>query len=189
MLQTIEAIAATVEARKLYTSGHQWRVAALARAIAHEMGLPDDQIRGIFLAATIHDLGKISIPAEILSKPMQLSPMEYELVKIHHQTGHDIIKDVQFPWPIAQILLQHHERLDGSGYPQGLQNQQILLEAKTLAVADVVEAMSSHRPYRASMGIEAALAEIIKQRGSKFDPQVVDVCVHLFRECGYQRPS
>jgi PAS domain S-box-containing protein len=182
LLQIIEAIAATVEARDPYTAGHQRRVAQLASAIALEMGLPDDKVRGLYLAATIHDLGKIRIPAEILSKPGTLNSVEFELVKTHPQTGYDIIRDVQFPWPIAQMVLQHHERLDGNGYPQRLASEQMLLEAKILAVADVVEAMSSHRPYRAGLGLDAALDEITKQRGIRYDSDVVDSCIALFRD-------
>jgi PAS domain S-box-containing protein len=182
LLQTIEAIAATVEARDPYTAGHQQRVAELASAIAREMGLSDEVIHGISLAASIHDLGKIRIPAEILSKPGKLNPIEYELIKGHSQTGYDIIKDIQFPLPIAQMVWEHHERLDGSGYPQGLKDGQILPEAKILAVADVVEAMSSHRPYRPGLGLDAALDEITKNRGVLYDPKVVDSCLALFRE-------
>jgi PAS domain S-box-containing protein len=182
LLQTIEAIAATVEVRDPYTAGHQRRVAMLASAIAHEMGLPEDKVRGLYLAATIHDLGKIHLPAEILSKPSSLSKIEYELIKTHSQTGYDIIKDVQFPWPISQVVLEHHERLDGSGYPRGLRGDQILPEARILSVSDVVEAMSSHRPYRPGLGTEAALGEIGKQRGVLYDPEVVDCCLALFRD-------
>ena len=182
LLQTIEAIAATVEARDPYTAGHQQRVALLASAIASEMGLSAEIIHGISLAASIHDLGKIRVPAEILSKPGRLNQIEYELVKGHSQTGYDIIKHIQFSLPIAQMVLQHHERQDGSGYPQGLKDEQILLEAKILAVADVVEAMSSHRPYRPSLGMGAALEEIAKNRGVYYDERVVDSCLALFRE-------
>jgi PAS domain S-box-containing protein len=182
LLQTIAAIAATVEARDPYTAGHERRVAVLAAAIAREMGLPEETVHGISLAASIHDLGKIRVPAEILSKPGKLNPIEYELVKVHSQTGYDIIKDVQFSLPIAQMVLQHHERLDGSGYPQGLKDGQILFEAKILAVADVVEAMLSHRPYRPGLGAEAALDEITRQRGVFYDPAVVDSCISLFRD-------
>ena len=181
LLQTIGAIAATVEARDPYTAGHQQRVALLASAIATQMGVSAEVIHGISLAASIHDLGKIRVPAEILSKPGKLNQIEYELVKGHSQTGYDIIKDIQFPLPIAQMVLQHHERLDGSGYPQGLKDGQILFEAKILAVADVVEAMSSHRPYRPSLGMDAAVEEIIRNRGVYYDPQVVDSCIELFR--------
>ena len=157
-------------------------MAILASAIAREMVLADEIVHGISLAASIHDLGKIRIPAEILSKPGKLNAIEYELVKGHPQTGYDIIKDIQFPLPIAQMVLQHHERLDGTGYPQGLKSEQILLEARILAVADVVEAMSSHRPYRAGLGIDAALEEITRHRGVLYDPAVVDSCIALFRD-------
>jgi PAS domain S-box-containing protein len=185
--QTIDAIAAMVEARDPYTAGHQRRVAALACAIAGEMGFSADKIHGLELAATIHDLGKIHIPAEILSKPGQLNKIEFELIKGHAQAGYDIIKEVQFHWwPVAQMVLQHHERLDGSGYPQGLKGDQILPEANILAVADVVEAMVSHRPYRPGLGLEAALEEITKHRGVLYDPKVVDSCLALFREKNFE---
>jgi HD-GYP domain-containing protein (c-di-GMP phosphodiesterase class II) len=181
--QTIAAFAAMVEARDPYTAGHQRRVTALACAIAGEMGLSADKVHGLSLAAAIHDLGKNHIPAEILSKPGRLSKIEFELIKIHPQAGYDILKDVQFHWwPVAQIVLQHHERLDGSGYPQGLKGNQILPEAKILAVADVVEAMMSHRPYRPSLGLDAALEEISRQRGVLYDPAAVDCCIALFRD-------
>jgi PAS domain S-box-containing protein len=185
LLQTIEAIASIVEARDPYTAGHQRRVAMLARAIAQEMGCSEDEIRGLYLAATIHDLGKISIPAEILSKPKKLTAIEYELIKTHVQNGYDILKDVDFPWPLAQIVLQHHERMDGSGYPQGLKSEQIILQARILAVADVVEAISSHRPYRPGLGMDVALAEILNYNGVLFDSAVVDACTRLFRELGF----
>jgi PAS domain S-box-containing protein len=183
--QSIQTIASTVEARDPYTAGHQRRVGELATAIALEMGLPEDQVNGIHLAAIIHDLGKIHIPAEILSKPGKLTNIEYMLIKTHPQDAYDILKSVKFPWPIADIILQHHERLDGSGYPQGLNGGAILLEARILSVADVVEAISSHRPYRPGLGIDAALGEIIRGRDTQYDPQVVDNCVALFRERGY----
>lgn len=182
LMQTIGAISATVEARDPYTAGHEQRVAQLASAIAIEMGLSAETVHGISLASSIHDLGKIRVPAEILSKPGRLNPIEYELVKIHSQTGYDIIKDIEFPLPIALMVLQHHERLDGSGYPQGLKDGQILLEAKIMGVADVVEAMSMHRPYRPGLGIDAALDEISRHRGVMYDADVVDSCVALFRE-------
>ncbi len=180
--QSIRAIADTVEARDPYTAGHQRRVGELAVAIAREMGLPEEKIHGIQLAATVHDLGKIHIPAEILSKPGKLSDIEFMLIKTHPQAGYDILKDVDFPWPIADIVRQHHERLDGSGYPQGLKDGQILLESSIMAVADVVETMSSHRPYRPSLGMELALKEIERGRGSAYDPAVADACLKLFRE-------
>lgn len=180
--QSIQTIAATVEARDPYTAGHQRRVAELAVAIAREMALPFEQINGIHLAAIIHDLGKINIPAEILSKPGKLSDIEFMLIKTHPQAGYDILKNVKFPWPIADIVLQHHERIDGSGYPQGLKGGQILLESKIVAVADVVEAMSSHRPYRAGLGIGTALREIERGRGSLYDPDTVDACLRIFNK-------
>ncbi|KJR40069.1 sensory box protein, partial [Candidatus Magnetoovum chiemensis] len=152
----IQAMSLAVEAKDSYTAGHQRRVSELSKAIALEMELPKNTIDGIALAATIHDLGKISIPAETLSKPGKLNDMEYELVKMHVKAGFDILKTIDFPWPIAQILLQHHEKLDGSGYPLGLKNNEILLEAKIICVADVVEAISSHRPYRPALTIETA---------------------------------
>ena len=182
---TVRAIATIVEMRDPYTSGHQVRVADLAEAIAKQMGLPDEQVHTIHLAGMLHDLGKIQIPAEILSKPGKITGIEYSLIKIHPQAGYDILKGINFPWPIAQMVLQHHERLDGSGYPQGLKGEAIMLEARILCVADVVEAMSSHRPYRPGLGIEVALAEITKQRGIYFDPSVVDACLAVFREQHY----
>jgi|GEM_PF-2553091 len=187
--QFVQAIAGTLEARDPYTAGHQRRVAELAKAIAQEMGLPEDQVDGIHLAATIHDLGKAHIPTEILSRPGRLTDLEYMLIKTHPQAGYDILKDVKFPWPIADIILQHHEMLDGSGYPRGLKEDQILIEAKIITVADVVEAISSHRPYRPSLGIDAALEEIERSRGVKYDPQVVDACLKLFRELNYKLPN
>jgi PAS domain S-box-containing protein len=183
---TVHAIATIVEMRDPYTAGHQVRVAALAAAIATEIGLPADQIEAIEIAGMVHDVGKIQIPAEILSKPNKLDDTEYSLIKLHPQAGYDILKGIDFPWPIAQMVLQHHERLDGSGYPHGLKGDEILLAARILSVADVVEAISSHRPYRASLGIEAALAEITQFRDVYFDPQVVDACLSLFRKKNYQ---
>ncbi|MGZ4960103.1 MAG: PAS domain S-box protein [Methylomonas sp.] len=180
--QSIQTIAGTVEARDPYTAGHQRRVAELATAIAQELGLSAEQVNGIHFAAIIHDLGKIHIPAEILSKPGKLRDIELMLIKTHPQSGYDILKDVKFPWPIATFILQHHERLDGSGYPQGLKDEEILLESKILTVADVVEAMSSHRPYRPAIGIKAALAEVERGRGTSYDPMVVDACLRLFTE-------
>lgn len=180
--QSIQTIAATVEARDPYTAGHQHRVSELATAIAHEMQLSEDQIQGIHLASIIHDLGKIHIPAEILSKPGRLNKIEFMLIQTHPEEGYNILKDVKFPWPIADIIFQHHEKLDGSGYPKGLKGDEILLEAKIICVADVVEAMSSHRPYRASLGIEPALEEIRRGRGSWYDASVVDACLKLFHD-------
>ena len=183
---TVQAIAVIVEARDPYTAGHQRRVADLARSIATEMNLPDDQIDGIRVAATIHDLGKISVPAEILSKPTKLKKTEFDLIKEHSQSGYDILKDIDFPWPVARIVLEHHERMNGSGYPNGLTGDNILMESRIIAVADVVESMGSHRPYRPSLGIEAALEEIEKNRGTHYDNAVADACLRVFREKGYQ---
>jgi len=182
---TIHTIAATVEARDPYTAGHQKRVADLTVAISKEMGLPKDQIESIRMASLIHDLGKINIPAEILSKPGKLNELEFNLIKTHPQNGFDLLKEIEFPWPIAEMVLQHHEKMDGSGYPQGLKGDDILLEARILAVADIIEAMSSHRPYRPALGIEKALAQIKEERGTLLDPNVVDVCLKIFKE-GYQ---
>jgi PAS domain S-box-containing protein len=185
MLQTVEAIASIVEMRDPYTSGHQARVAEIAKEIARQMGLTEEQMQAIHLAGLVHDLGKIRIPAEILSKPSRLNEIEYSLIKMHPQAGYDILKGVDFSWPIAEMVLQHHERMDGSGYPRGLKGEEILPGARILVVADVVEAMSSHRPYRPGLGIDAALAEIDRGRGTQYDPPVVDACVALFRERGY----
>lgn len=179
---TVQAIAATVEMRDPYTAGHQRRVADLAAAIAGEMGLPHEQVYAIHLAGIVHDLGKIAIPAEILSKPARLSEIEYSLIKSHPQTGYEILKDIDFPWPVAQMVLQHHERIDGSGYPQGLQGDAILLEARILAVADVIEAMASHRPYRAGLGLDAALQEIHDHSGTRYDAKVAAAAERLLRE-------
>lgn len=179
--QSVQAIASTVEARDPYTAGHQRRVAELATAIAREMGLGEEQVSSIHLAAIIHDLGKIHIPAEILAKPRKLTELEYKMIQLHPQAGYDIIKNIVFPWPIAEIILQHHEKLDGSGYPQGLSGNAILLEARILSVADVVEAMSSHRPYRPSLGTEAALKEIRNGSGKSYDTDVVNACLALFK--------
>jgi PAS domain S-box-containing protein len=189
MLQTVEAIAGIVEMRDPYTSGHQARVAELAREIARRMGLSEEQAQVIHLAGLVHDLGKIRIPSEILSKPSRLSEIEYSLIKVHPQAGYDILKGIDFSWPIAEMVLQHHERLDGSGYPQGLKGEGILQGARILSVADVVEAMSSHRPYRPGMGVEASLEEISRGRGTLYDPQAVDACVALFKEQGFVFPS
>jgi HD-GYP domain-containing protein (c-di-GMP phosphodiesterase class II) len=183
---TVRAIATIVEMRDPYTAGHQAKVADLAAAIAGQMGMPGEQAHGLHLAGVLHDLGKIQIPAEILSKPGRLNDIEYSLIKAHPQAGYDILKGIDFPWPIAQMVLQHHERLDGSGYPQELKGEAILLEARILCVADVVEAISAHRPYRAGLGVDAALEEISKNRGKLYDPQVVDACLALFREKGYK---
>lgn len=186
LLESIMAIAATVEMRDPYTAGHQRRVAQIAEAIARELGLSDKQVEGLILACVVHDVGKVKIPAEILSKPGRLSHLEFELIKQHPQDGSDILKEIDFPWPIADFVMQHHERLDGSGYPSGLKGDQIMLEARIISVADVIEAMASHRPYRPGLGIQAALKEIESKRGTAFDADVVDATSRLFRDKGYQ---
>jgi PAS domain S-box-containing protein len=183
---TVQVMVSAVESRDPYTSGHQLRSANLARAIATEMGLSPDKIEGIRMAGSIHDIGKLSIPAEILSKPTKLSDIEFSLIKEHSQKGYEMLKDVESPWPLAQIVYQHHERMDGSGYPRNKKGEEILMEARILAVADVVEAMASHRPYRPSLGINAALAEIEKNKGTFYDNTVVDACLRLFREKGFK---
>ncbi len=182
LTDTIRAIALTVEKRDPYTAGHQHKVADLCAAIAQELKLPEDRIEGMRLGATIHDIGKVYVPAEILNRPGRLSDAEFEIIKSHPEVGYDIIKDVKFPWPVAETIRQHHEHLDGSGYPHGLKGEAIILEARILTVADVVEAMSSHRPYRPALGGEAGLAEIERHRGTWYDPAVVDACLRLFRE-------
>ena len=179
---TIDAMSLTIEMRDLYTAGHQRRVASLAVAIAEEMRLPSDKVEGLRMAGIIHDIGKIAMPAEILTKPARLTKTEFQLIKEHPRVGFDILKKIEFPWPVAQIILQHHERLDGTGYPDGLNGDAILLEARILAVADVVEALSSHRPYRPGLGVEKALEEIRRGRGIRYDLQVVDACLRLFKE-------
>jgi PAS domain S-box-containing protein len=182
---TVQSISTIVEMKDPYTAGHQQRVSDLARSIATEMGLSADQQDFIRTASAIHDIGKISIPAEILSKPTKLTDLEFNLIKTHSQSGHDILKDIEFPWPVADVVLQHHERMDGSGYPQGLKGNDILLEARIMAVADVVEAIASHRPYRPSLGIDFALDDITRNKGILYDADVVDACLKLFREKGY----
>ena len=185
-IATVNALASAAEARDPYTAGHQRRVTVLACAIATEMGLTDEQFDGLRLAGLIHDIGKINIPAEILNKPGKISEIEFNIIKTHPEMGYDIVKEIEFPWPVARIMLQHHERLDGSGYPRGLMNGGIMLEAKILAVADVIEAMASHRPYRSALGIKAALAEITSNKGILYDPEVVDSCERLFIEKGFK---
>ena len=183
---TIQVMVSAVEMRDPYTAGHQIRIADLARAIATEMGLPQEKIEGIRMAGSIHDIGKLSIPAEILSKSTKLTDIEFSLIKEHSYSGYEMLKDVESPWPLAQIVYQHHERMDGSGYPRNLKGDEILIEARIMAVADVVEAMASHRPYRPGLGIDAAMAEIEKNKGTHYDNTVADACLKLFREKGYQ---
>jgi putative nucleotidyltransferase with HDIG domain len=161
-------------------------VTELCQAIAREMGLSENVIHYLRIAGLLHDVGKIYVPAEILAKPATLTPAEFEIIKTHPQVGYEILKPVDFPWPIPEIVLQHHEKNDGSGYPQGLTGDKIMLEAKILCVADIVEAMMSHRPYRPALGIDQALEDINKGRGIKFDPEIVDICIKLFREKGFR---
>jgi PAS domain S-box-containing protein len=179
---SIDAIASAVETRDEYTSGHMKRVAELSFAIASELNLAEDIKHGIQLAASIHDIGKIAIPVQILVKPGKLTDIEYMLIQTHVQAGFDILKNIKFPWPIAEMVLQHHERMDGSGYPQGLKGDAILLGARIIAISDVIEAMSMNRPYRFVLGLTAALAEIKLGRNTLYDAQAVDACVRLFEE-------
>jgi response regulator RpfG family c-di-GMP phosphodiesterase len=182
----IHAMALTVETRDPYTAGHQQRVTELALAIAKQYGLSEGKMEGLRMAGMIHDLGKIAIPAEILSKPGRLTEMEFNLLKAHPQAGYNILKEIEFPWPVAQMVLQHHERINGSGYPGGLSGKDILPEARILAVADVVEAMSSHRPYRPALGIDKALEEISKNKNISYDPKAVEACIKLFSYGGFE---
>jgi HD-GYP domain-containing protein (c-di-GMP phosphodiesterase class II) len=182
----IQTLAMTVEAKDPYTAGHERRVADLARTIAHEMNLSFEQIEAVRLSAVVHDLGKLYVPSEILNKPGKLYEAEFLLIKMHPQIAFDILKNITFPWPLAEIVYQHHERLDGSGYPQGLKGSEIRLEAQIIAVADVVEAIATHRPYRPSLGIEVAIKEIQEYRGIRYNSDVVDICSKLFLEKGYQ---
>ena len=179
---TISALTMTVEYRDPYTAGHQQRVSDLASAIAKEIGFSKDKIMGIRMAGMLHDLGKIAIPIEILSKPGRLSKTNFELIKKHSQVGYDILNTIKFPWPLSQIVLQHHERIDGSGYPNGLSGKEILIEAKILGVADVVEAMASHRPYRPALGIDKALEEISINKGKLYDIEAANVCLKIFKD-------
>jgi PAS domain S-box-containing protein/putative nucleotidyltransferase with HDIG domain len=185
----VQVMVSAVEARDPYTAGHQRRVADLAHAIAMEMGITGEKIDAIRMAGAIHDIGKLSIPAEMLAKPAALTKLEFSLIKEHAHQGYEMLKDVESPWPLAQIVYQHHERMDGTGYPRNLQGAEILLEARILAVADVVEAMASHRPYRPSLGIDFALTEIEKNKGTLYDDVVADACLKLFREKGYKLPA
>jgi len=182
----IDTISNIIEAKDPYTSGHQHRVCQLAVPIAQELGLPEDKIEGIRIASLIHDIGKIGLPTEILSKPSKLTDIEFSLIKGHSQIGYDILKSIDFPYSVAKIILQHHERLDGSGYPQGLKGEDILLEARIIGLVDVVEAMSSFRPYRPALGIDKALEEITQNKGILYDPEVVDACLKLFKEKGFK---
>lgn len=177
--ETVAALSSAVEKRDPYTAGHQERVMQLSCAIAKELNLPEKQISGLRMAAFIHDIGKLFIPAELLTKPTKLSEEEMNLIKVHPQIGYDILKGIQFPWPIADIVIQHHERIDGSGYPKGLHGDKILFEAKIIAVADVIEAMATNRPYRPMLGMDKALEEIISKKGIFYDPAIVDACATI----------
>ena len=188
-MSTVEVATNLSELRDPYTTGHERRVAEIAAAIGASIGFDQQRQEGLRVAGMLHDVGKITIPAEILSKPGKLTTIEYQLIQAHPKASYEVLKDVKFPWPVAEVALQHHERLDGSGYPRGLKDDAILLEARILAVADVVEAMASHRPYRPGMGIDKALAEIERGRGTRYDPAVVDACLKLFREQGYAIPA
>ena len=182
----IQAMSQMLETRDPYTAGHQRRVADIARNIAIEMNLTEKQVEGIFMAGMVHDVGKISIPTEILSKPGRLSSIEFDLIKTHPQIGYDILKSIEFPWPLAEMVYQHHERFNGSGYPRGLSGDGILLGARIICVADVVEAMASSRPYRDALGIDKALSEISDKKGKLFDKDVVEICIRIFMEKKYQ---
>lgn len=182
---TINSMASLAEAKDPYTAGHQQRVAKLAMAIGKELGLSEEQVEGIRVAGILHDIGKISIPAEILSKPGKLRKSEFDLVKDHSDVGYGLLKVIEFSRPIAQMVLQHHERMDGSGYPNHIAGDAIMKEARIMAVADVIEAMSSHRPYRPALSIEKALLEIIMKKGILYDPEVVEACVRLFNDKGF----
>jgi len=184
--ETVNVLASVFGKRDLYTSGHQQRVMQLACAIASEIGLTSGQVQGIHVAGSLHDIGKINVPTEILTKPGGINQHERGIIQMHPQVGYDIIKGVEFPWPVAQAVLQHHERLDGSGYPAGISGEAIIIEARVLAVADVVEAMLSHRPYREALGIDKALEEIRQNRGVLYDSQVTDACLRLFEEKGFE---
>jgi HD-GYP domain-containing protein (c-di-GMP phosphodiesterase class II) len=187
--EIVNAMSLTIEERDPYTAGHQRRTTDLSMAIGREMGLSEHKIKGLQMAGLIHDMGKISVPGEILSKPGRLNEAELQLIKRHPQVAYEILSQIDFPWPVDQIVLQHHEKLDGSGYPKGLSGEMILLEARILCVADVVETMETHRPYRPGLGRDAALEEIRKHRGILYDPEVVDACLRLFLEKNFQYPS
>lgn len=185
LFQTIKALSLMMAERDPYTFYHQERMSKVAAAIATEIGLTENDVNIIRLAATVHDIGKIRIPIEILSKPGPIDEFEFGIIKTHPQVGYDILKTIEFPWPIAQIVLQHHERLNGSGYPRGMTGKEILLESKILAVADVVESMASHRPYRPALGVNAALREIAENRDVLYDAFVVDACINLSKKANF----
>ena len=180
---TIQAITRAMEKRDPYTAGHQARVGVIAEAIAREMGLDAERLEGVRVGAHMHDVGKISVPSEILTRPGKLTAAEFAIIKAHPEIGHDIVKDVDFPWPVARMILEHHERVDGTGYPKGLKGEEILLEARIISVADVFEAMTAHRPYRPALGMEVSLDYLRDHRGTHFDPQAVDALFELVRRC------
>lgn len=184
LMQTVEAMARAIEKRDPYTDGHQKKVSALGAMIASELGLPEESITAIRLGGLIHDIGKLSVPSEILSMPRKLDDVEFAIVKKHPKAGFDILGDISFPWPIAQIVLEHHEHADGSGYPNGLIKENIAIEARIICVADVVEAISSHRPYRPALGMAAAIEELKANRGILYDEMVVDACLKIIEEKG-----
>ncbi len=183
--RTVEVLASALELRDPCTARHQRCVTQLACAIAEEMGLAEEQTERLRMAALIHDVGKIQVPAEVLTKPGALTDAQFGLITSHPQTGCDVLSSIDFPWPVGQIVLQHHERMDGSGYPAGLAGEEIILEARILAVADVVEAVTSHRPYREALSVDRALQEISRSKGTLYDGEVVDACCRLFREKGF----
>lgn len=185
---TVRAMAKITEIRDPYTAGHQQRVSELAAAIAGEMRIPPHDVEGIRIAGLLHDVGKVYVPIQILAKPGSLSAVEYNLVKVHVEAGYDILKSVEFPWPIAKTVLQHHERLDGSGYPRNLAGSEILLSARMIAVADTVEAMSNSRPYRPAFGIEAAITEVLSKSRKLYDPTCAEACARLFRSKDFSWP-
>lgn len=187
--ETILAISMTIEKRDPYTAGHQWRVSLMAAEIARELDMNPERIEGLRLGAMVHDIGKIYVPVDILTRPGALSDLEFSLIKTHPQVGNDIIKNVEFPWPVAEMILQHHERMDGSGYPQGLNGNDIILEARIIAVADVIEATASHRPYRPALGLDIAMKEIHEGAGKIYDTDVAAACIRLFEEKGYSIPD
>lgn len=178
-LRTINAMSRIMEIRDLYTLGHQQKVSAIARSIGCELGLSSNAIEGLRIGATLHDIGKLGVPTELLAKPARLTPVEFELVKTHSDLGHSILKEIDFPWPVADMVHQHHERLDGSGYPQGLKGDDILIEAQIISIADALDSIASHRPYRPSLGLEHAMEIIHQGAGNLFNPQIVDVCCRL----------
>jgi len=177
----VRTLSKIIETRDPYTAGHEDQVAKIACRIAREMKLPDDQISFIHIAATLHDIGKISVPSEILTKPSVLSNLEREIIKTHCKVANDVLKNIDFPYPVAEIIYQHHERMDGSGYPRGLKGNEIAMEARIIGVADVIDAMASYRPYRPALGVQAAIDEIVKNKGVMYDPEVVDACLNVYK--------